>query len=179
MSSGDGFVRRWGMFCSRLGRSRRIDAGRTIRKIRIIRPSWSFCKFAGKSGGFGWSWPSTKSLRLGGCRAQSLRAKAGVGWTRENPAEGTCFGRDFARKRIPGACQASAGLRKMHSIAIAALQARRCSASAVRQFRVAAEVPVGVAELGFDHGHALEEVADIEFIGHAHAAVDLDGVLAD
>ncbi len=49
----------------------------------------------------------------------------------------------------------------------------------VRQFRVAAQVPVGVAELALDHRHALEEVADIEFVGHAHAAVNLDGVLAD
>src|SRR5690606_20695502 len=52
-------------------------------------------------------------------------------------------------------------------------------ALAVAQLGVAAEVPVGVAELAFDHGDALEVVADIEFVGHAHAAVDLHGVLAD
>ena len=48
-----------------------------------------------------------------------------------------------------------------------------------RQLRVPPQVPVGVAELAFDHGHALEEVADVQLVGHAHAAVDLHGVLAD
>jgi hypothetical protein len=50
---------------------------------------------------------------------------------------------------------------------------------AVRQLRIPPQVPVGVAELAFDHRHAFEEMADIEFVGHAHAAVDLHGFLAD
>ena len=37
---------------------------------------------------------------------------------------------------------------------------------------MAAHVPVGVAELGLDHADELEVVADIEFVGDAHAAMD-------
>lgn len=38
---------------------------------------------------------------------------------------------------------------------------------------------VDIAELGVDHRQALEVVADIEFVGHAHAAMKLHGLLAD
>lgn len=48
-----------------------------------------------------------------------------------------------------------------------------------RKLGVAFQVEVDVAELLADHGEAFEVVADVEFVGHAHAAVDLDGVLAD
>src|ERR1041385_5039304 len=42
-----------------------------------------------------------------------------------------------------------------------------------------AEVMVGVAEQGVDHGDALEVVADLVLHGHADAAVQLDRALAD
>ena len=38
---------------------------------------------------------------------------------------------------------------------------------------------IGVAEGQVDGGQALEIMADDEFVRHAHAAMDLDGVLAD
>src|SRR3981081_3524396 len=42
----------------------------------------------------------------------------------------------------------------------------------------AAEVIVGVAKTVFDHGQALEVVADLGFHGHADAAMQLDRLLA-
>src|SRR5579859_5372444 len=47
-----------------------------------------------------------------------------------------------------------------------------------RQGLVALEVVVDVAKLALDDGGALEVVADGHLVGHAHAAVQLDGVLA-
>ncbi len=39
-------------------------------------------------------------------------------------------------------------------------------------------MPIRIPELAFNHRRALEVVADREFVGHAHAAVDLDGFLS-
>jgi hypothetical protein len=47
------------------------------------------------------------------------------------------------------------------------------------QDAVALEVVLGVAERELENGRALEVVADGELFGHAHAAVVLDGGLAD
>src|SRR5665213_649535 len=44
---------------------------------------------------------------------------------------------------------------------------------------VARQVVIHRAELGLDQRRALEVMADRHFLGHAHAAVELDGVLAD
>ena len=38
---------------------------------------------------------------------------------------------------------------------------------------------VGIAEQGADHGQPLEVVADEQLVGHAHAAVQLDRLLAE
>ena len=43
---------------------------------------------------------------------------------------------------------------------------------------VALQVEVHIAELGVDHGQALEVVTDAEFVGHAHATMQLHGLLA-
>ena len=43
----------------------------------------------------------------------------------------------------------------------------------------APQVMVGVAQRQFDHGQALEVVRGRQFVGHAHAAVQLDRLLAD
>src|ERR1700761_9569415 len=53
-----------------------------------------------------------------------------------------------------------------------------CCLAEAQEF-VAGQVVVGVAELGLDHAGALIVVADGHLVGHAHAAVQLDGVLAD
>ncbi len=47
------------------------------------------------------------------------------------------------------------------------------------RIRDAAEVVVGVAKGVLDHGQPLEVVADLGFLGHADAAVELDRLLAD
>ncbi len=41
------------------------------------------------------------------------------------------------------------------------------------------EVEVHVPEQRVDHGQALEIVTHVQLLGHAHPAVQLDGVLAD
>src|ERR1700741_5007441 len=53
---------------------------------------------------------------------------------------------------------------------------RRNQAVGLRQH---AEMMIGVAERGVDGGDALEVVADLVLHGHADAAVQLDGALAD
>ena len=43
----------------------------------------------------------------------------------------------------------------------------------------ALQVVLGVAEGLSDHGEPAERVADLQLLGHAHAAVELDRLLAD
>src|ERR1700750_1916761 len=50
---------------------------------------------------------------------------------------------------------------------------------AEREILVTAQVMVGGAEQRGQHGGALEVVADGQLVGHAHAAVQLDGLFAD
>src|SRR5512139_1579641 len=49
----------------------------------------------------------------------------------------------------------------------------------VMGFSKSSQVKIGVAEQGFDRGEALEVVADVELVGDADAAVELDRLLAD
>src|SRR5579862_4176579 len=48
-----------------------------------------------------------------------------------------------------------------------------------RRSRKSAQMMIDVAVQRVDHRQALEIVADIELVGHAHAAMDLDRALAD
>ena len=41
------------------------------------------------------------------------------------------------------------------------------------------QVMIDITEHGIDHGEALEVVTDIEFLGHAHATMQLHRILAD
>ncbi len=47
------------------------------------------------------------------------------------------------------------------------------------ELRVAQHVVGGIAELDVDGGNPLEVMADIELVGHAHAAVQLHGLIGD
>jgi hypothetical protein len=50
----------------------------------------------------------------------------------------------------------------------------------LRRFRLreAVEMMVGVTELGVDRGEPLHVMADVQLVGHAHAAMQLDRLLA-
>src|SRR5436189_2803874 len=60
---------------------------------------------------------------------------------------------------------------------LASVHALFCGISA--EGRKTREVMVGIAELLADHRQATERVRDLELLAHAHAAVQLDRLLAD
>ncbi len=73
-------------------------------------------------------------------------------------------------------CQVNSQRTRGSALALGQPSAARASASKAGE---ALEVKLGVAEHGVDRQHAAVVMADLQFVRHPDAPMDLDGVLAD